>query len=70
MDAIVITHGQISPKFIKAFYRKLVTAGFTPKEAGNLTASLLGLSASKNGWKVKELIDLLFLYEINSDIES
>lgn len=65
-----ISHGQLSPKFIKAFYRRLIMAGFTPKEAGNLTASLLGLKSGKEGWKIKEIIDLLFLYEINDHIES
>lgn len=50
----------ISPMFIRALYKKLILAGYSPKEAGNTIAKLMGLVASEKGWKIKELMHLLF----------
>ena len=51
----------ISPTFIRTFYRRLILAGFTSVEAGNVVAKLMGLAASQKGWKVSELVELLFV---------
>jgi len=59
----------LSPLFIKTLYRRLIRAGYTPKEAGNLVAKVMGLVASEKGWTVKQLTDLLFLQYIDKNQE-
>lgn len=55
-----------SPVFIRTLYRRLVRAGYTHAEAGNLIAKLMGLVATEKGWTVKELLNLLFEdYRVN-----
>ena len=40
--------------------RELVAQGFTPTEAGNLAAYLLGLARTDDGWTIDEIERLLF----------
>lgn len=51
---------EINPKMIRVLYRRLIIAGYSPVEASNLIAKLMGLAVTENGWKVKELQRLLF----------
>lgn len=56
---------KINPQFIRILYRRLILAGYSKEEAGNLIAKLLGLAAAKKGWTTKELMDMLFLKDIS-----
>jgi hypothetical protein len=44
-----------------ATYRQLVSKGFRPDEAGNLTAYLHGLPPVESGWHPDEIARLLFV---------
>ena len=45
-------------------YRRLTMAGFSPAEAGNLTAHLSGLRSSRMPWTLREIESLLFLRDL------
>jgi hypothetical protein len=48
----------------------LIIRGLNKTEASNLIATLLGLKAVNNGWKVEELIHIVFIQTISTRIES
>jgi hypothetical protein len=50
-------------------YRRMIIAGFDPKEAGNLVAITVGLKPIKQGWKVQEIIALQFIEFIKHSIQ-
>ena len=50
----------LSPVIIRALFRRLIIAGFTKEEAGNLIAKLMGLGVTQKGWTLHELIRLLY----------
>jgi len=41
------------------FYRRLIIRGFTPAEAGNLTAWRCGLAISERPWRLHEITKLM-----------
>ena len=45
-------------------YRRLTMAGFTPAEAGNLTAHLSGLRSAVSPWTLREIESLLFVRDL------
>ncbi len=45
----------------RAIYRRLLIAGLTPTEAGNVTAVAVGLPPVESGWSVREIERLRFL---------
>lgn len=50
----------LSPIIIRSLFRRLLLAGFTREEAGNLIAKLMGLGVTDKGWTPHELIRLLY----------
>lgn len=50
----------LNSKVIRVLYRRLIMAGYSTTEASNLIAKLMGLAVTENGWKIKELQNLLF----------
>ena len=46
-------------------YSQLVASGFTPGEAGTLTAYLEGLDVAHSTWTLREVNCLLFLRHLN-----
>ena len=49
----------------RSAYRQLVSKGFDPDEAANLTAFINGLAVGAQPWKINELSHVLFLRELN-----
>jgi hypothetical protein len=49
---------------VRPTYRRLTMAGFSPSEAGNLTAHLSGLRSSRSPWTLREIESLLFLRDL------
>jgi hypothetical protein len=44
---------------VRVFYRALLIRGFTPPEAGNLTAWRMGLEPTAKGWTLKQITELM-----------
>lgn len=59
----------LNGKDIQATYRRLITMGFTRKEAGNLVAILVGLAATEKGWTPKQVKDMLFLVFLDDKLD-
>jgi hypothetical protein len=55
------------PDDLKSTYRRFLMLGFTTIEASNLVATLLGLSACRDGWTLKQLNDILFMRYIREN---
>lgn len=55
----------LSPQNIRRIYRYLLMQNFTPAEAGNLIAKLLGLNVTEKSWTVKQLVAIEFLKALN-----
>lgn len=45
----------------RAIHRRLIMAGMTPTEAGNITAVAVGLQPVPGGWTIREIERVRFL---------
>lgn len=59
MTAQASTRGR--PRTAIEAYRAWLRQGFTPAQAGNLTAGMAGLAPTARGWTPGEVAALLFL---------
>ncbi len=54
----------LTPDEMRTMYRRMIIAGLEPIEAGNVVAVAIGLKPTKNGWKVQEIINMIFIDNI------